>query len=128
MAQRVPEDQRARITDEPFDDILTPLRHVVPTLPPPAGSLSSASMLAPLPEDLLQLLERRRHQRNRLSHNPKTYLRATDQPTRTHAIEAVLATRQVLLRLDVANGHLWARQHLADLPLEAPPFGHLLLR
>jgi hypothetical protein len=128
MAQRVPEDQRARITDEPFDDILTTLKHEVPTLPPPAGSLSSASTLAPLPEDLLQLLERRRHQRNRLSHNPKPYLRATGRPTRTHAIEAVLATRQVLVRLDVANGHLWARQHLADLPMEAPPFGHLLLR
>jgi hypothetical protein len=128
MAQRVPDDERSRITDEPFDDIISALKNEVLTLAPPLGSHPSASKLDPLPTDLLELLERRRHQRNMLSHNPRTYLKATGQPTRAHAIEAVLAVRQVLLRLDVADGHLWARRYLSDLPLEEPAFGYRLLR
>ena len=106
----------------PSPDVIRLLDEYLPYLDPPPGAPSSASRLEPLPSQLLELLRTRRNQRNAIAHRPES---PTAKPliTSEHARSAVLGVRQVLLRLDLAQGHAWAAGYLLQSFNEEPSSG-----
>jgi hypothetical protein len=96
------------------------LNEQLPTLEPPVGASPLASKTEPLPQFLSKELTNRIGERNKIVHDPKAHTSAKPIATPERARSAVLAARDALLRLDVANGHVWAREHLGQ-PLKKEP-------
>ncbi|MGZ4325853.1 MAG: hypothetical protein ACXVH1_27950 [Solirubrobacteraceae bacterium] len=111
------------VNNMPSPEVIAILRDYLPTLVPPPGALERAAKLEPLSDELLDLLRKRRDQRNRITHSPQAHRQSAELATADRAQSAVLAVRQVLLRLDVANGHEWAREHISEPPYAAPSGG-----
>ena len=123
VADRAPESQWL-VNESPAPDVVKMLIEYLPTLEPPANSLTGAARFKSLSPELLELLRKRRDQRNQIAHRPEAHQRRQAPiATPERALSAILSVRQVLLRLDVADGHLWARQFLGEPPYEPPPFG-----
>ena len=118
------------VNNMPSPDVIKLLRDYLPKLEPTADHLDPASTLAPLPESLMGsrrkpgLLMKRRDQRNAIAHRPEAHQRDAQVATPERAQSAVLAVQQVLFRLDIANGHAWAHQHLREPPDDPPPSGY----
>ena len=123
IADRV-EGSEWLVNNMPSPEVIAILRGYLPTLAPPSGAPAHASRLEPLSDELLDLLRKRRDQRNKITHSPKAHRQAAKVATTERAQTAVLAVRQVLLRLDIANGHDWAREHISEPPYAAPSGGY----
>jgi len=108
----------------PAPDVIKLLREYLPTLDPPAGRSTGATRLEALPDDLLDVLRKRRDQRNDIAHKPEAHQRVAEVATPERATSAVVAVRQVLLRLDIADGRAWAREHLSKHPEHVPSPGY----
>ena len=111
------------VNNLPSPDVIKVLRDYLPVLKPPAGGAGGASELEPLPDDLIKELRKRRDQRNDIAHKPEVHQRRDQVATPERARSAVLAVRQALFRLDVADGRDWARVHLREPPYEPPSAG-----
>jgi hypothetical protein len=116
------------VNNSPSPDVIRLLREYLPTLEPPLGALSGASKLDVIPADLLELLRKRRDQRNEVIHQPEAHVNPKRRVTSERASSAVLAVHQVLRRFDIADGHAWARDYLREPPYAAPPGGYLRVR
>jgi hypothetical protein len=112
------------VNNLPSPDVISLLRDYLPTLEPPPAAPPSASKLDPLPGDLVELLKKRRNQRNDLIHRPEAHVAPKPRITPERATSAVLAVRQVFLRLDIANGQTWCCDFLEELPNRVPPSGY----
>jgi hypothetical protein len=121
------------VENVPTPDVIKLMRDYLPTLDPPPGARSEADRFEELPDQLRRLLLKRRNQRKDVIHKPAAYEVAgrPDLPPTTaeRAESAVLAVREVLYRLDLADGHRWAVAYMgsgtrpgAGLPL---PSSHL---
>jgi hypothetical protein len=109
-------------------DVIKLLREYLSTLDPPPGARPGAGRFEELPEELWRLLLKRRNQRNDIIHKPAAYEPA-ERPdlvpiTPERAESAVLAVREVLYRLDLADGYAWAVAHLGSGTRPAPGFGY----
>lgn len=111
------------VNEMPSPNVIKLLREYLPTLEPPEGAPPTASKLEPLPDELLELLRNRRDQRNDLIHKPRSHLRPKAVATPARALSAILAVRQVLLRFDIADGRVWAKNHLSEALDEEPSAG-----
>lgn len=116
------------VNNLPSPDVIKLLRFYLPDLEPPGGASPLASKMEPLPEDLWKLLRKRRDQRNDIVHKPDVHVTPTLRITPERARTAVLGVRQILLRFDAANGHVWARNYLNESLGEEPSSGHRLVR
>jgi hypothetical protein len=89
---------------------------------------STSTQVTRLPDQLWRLLLLRRNQRNDLIHKPAAYESTgrRDLPpiTLERAESAVLAVREVLYRLDLADGHGWAVAHMGSGTTPAPSSGY----
>lgn len=123
IADRVPEADWL-VNEMQAPDVVKMLSGYLPALAPPPAALDGASTLEPLSDGLLELLRKRRDQRNELAHRPEAHqAHRARVATPERAMDAAVAVQQVLLRLDVANGHLWARQYLKEPPYSPRPTG-----
>jgi hypothetical protein len=116
------------VNNLPSPDVIKLLRFYLPDLEPPGGASPLASKMEPLPEDLWKLLRKRRDQRNDIVHKPDVHVTPTLRITPERARTAVLAVRQILLRFDAANGHVWACNYLNESLGEEPSSGYRLVR
>lgn len=112
------------VNNAPSPDVIAVLRDYLPMLGPPPGAPAAAGRFEPLSKDFLELLRKRRDQRNKIAHRPEAHQGATEVATPKRARSAVLAVRQVLLRLDIADGREWASEHLTKHPDETPSLGY----
>jgi hypothetical protein len=112
----------------PTPDVIKLMREYLPKLDPPAGARPGAERFQDLPDQVWRLLLKRRNQRNDVIHKPAAYESAgrPDLPpiTLERAESAVLAVREVLYRLDLADGHAWAVAHLGSGTGPAPGPGY----
>jgi hypothetical protein len=127
IARRVPAADWL-VENVPTPDVIKLMREYLPTLDPPAAARPCAERFQELPEQLWRLLLRRRNQRNDVIHKPAAY-EATERPdlppiTPERAASAVLAVREVLYRLDMAEGHAWAVAYLGSSTRPAPGSGY----
>jgi hypothetical protein len=127
IAKRVPPADWL-VENVPTPDVIKLMREYLPTLDPPAGADPNAQRFEKLPEQLLNLLHKRRNQRNDVIHKPAAYesMPRPDLPpiTPKRAESAVLAVREVLYRLDLAEGHEWAAAHVGSGTEPPPNSGH----
>lgn len=117
IAKRVPQADWL-VENVPTPDVITLMRAYLPRLDPPAGARPGAERFEELPDQLWRLLLKRRNQRNDVIHKPAAYESAgrPDLPpiTPERAESAVLAVREVLYRLDLADGHRWAVAYMGS--------------
>jgi hypothetical protein len=127
IARRVPAADWL-VENVPVPDVIKLMREYLPTLDPPAGAPPSAGRFQELPGPLWQLLRKRRDQRNNVIHKPAAYAsdERSDLPpiTPERAQSAVLAVREVLYRLDLADGAAWAVAYLGTGTAPAPGAGY----
>ena len=127
IARRVPPADWL-VENVPTPDVIKLMREYLPTLDPPAGARPGAECFEELPDQLWRLLLKRRNQRNDVIHKPAAYESAgrPDLPpiTPERAESAVLAVREVLYRLDLADGHGWAVAHVGSGTGPAPGSGY----
>jgi hypothetical protein len=127
IARRVPAADWL-VENVPTPDVIKLMREYLPTLDPPAGAHAGAERFRELPDQLWRLLLKRRNQRNDVIHKPAAYEspRRPDLPpiTPERAESAVLAVREVLYRLDLADGHAWAVAQLGSGTGPAPGSGY----
>lgn len=116
------------VENVPTPDVMKLMREYLPTLDPPPGGRRDAERFRELPDQLWRLLLKRRNQRNNVIHKPAAYESAGRpdlQPiTPERAEGAVLAVREVLYRLDLADGHAWAVAQLGSGTGPAPGSGY----
>jgi hypothetical protein len=122
IANRV-EPARWLVNNLQSPDVIKILRDYLPTLEPPAGAAERASKLERFPDHLLKELWKRRDQRNDIAHKPEVHQRRDQVATPERAQSAVLAVRQALVRLDIADGRDWARGQLCEPPYAPPSAG-----
>jgi hypothetical protein len=127
IAKRVPAADWL-IENVPSPDVIKLMREYLPNLDPPAGGRAGAERFQELPDELWRLLLKRRNQRNDVIHKPAAY-ESRERPdlvpiTPERAESAVLAVREVLYRLDLAEGHGWAVAQLGSGTRPAPGFGY----
>ena len=117
IARRVPGTDWL-VENMPVPDVIKLLREYLPTLDPPHGSRLGAGRFEELPDDLWRLLLKRRNQRNDVIHKPTAYesveRRRRAFVTAERAETAVLAVREVLYRIDRADGHAWAASYFGS--------------
>jgi hypothetical protein len=127
IARRVPGADWL-VENVPTPDVIKLLREYLPTLDPPPGARPGAGRFEELPEELRRLLLKRRNQRNDIIHKPAAYESAERpdlvQITPERAESAVLAVREVLYRLDLADGYAWAVAHVGSGTRPAPGVGY----
>lgn len=127
IARRVPAADWL-VENVPTPDVIKLLREYLPTLDPPAGARPGAERFRELPDKLWRLLLKRRNQRNDVIHKPAAY-ESTERLdlvpiTPERAESAVLAVREILYRLDLADGHAWAVAHLGSGTGPPPDSGY----
>jgi hypothetical protein len=113
VADRVPQAEWL-VNNAPSPDVVKLLREYLPTLEPSASAPINAEKLRKLPQELLDVLRCLRDQRNGVAHRPESHLKPSLRITPKRATSAVLAVRQVLMRLDVASGEAWAEEHVGS--------------
>ncbi len=127
IAKRVPPADWL-VENVPTPDVIKLMREYLPKLDPPAGARPGAECFEELPDQLWRLLLKRRNQRNDVIHKPAAYESAQrpDLPpiTPERAESAVLAVREVLYRLDLADGHGWAVAYMGSGTGSAPASGY----
>jgi hypothetical protein len=112
------------VNNLPAPDVIKILSKYLPTLEPPPDAMEGAATFERPSGKLMTLLRNRRDQRNNITHKPEAHQQEDDAATPEDARSAVLGVRQVLLRLEIANGHDWAREYLAEPPYEEPSAGY----
>jgi hypothetical protein len=127
IAKRVPAADWL-VENVPSPDVIKLMREYLPNLDPPARGRAGAERFRELPDELWRLLLKRRNQRNDVIHKPAAY-ESQERPglvpiTPERAESAVLAVREVLFRLDLAEGHGWAVAQLGSGTRPAPGFGY----
>jgi len=127
IADRVP-DASWLMDNSPAPDVIKLLTDYVPTLDPPPGAPMTATRVERIPNELLVLLKKRRNQRNQVAHQPAAYNRSRQggppEITSERAKTAVLAVREVLYRLDAADGYQWAAGYQGSGLEDAPSSGY----
>ena len=127
IARRVPSAEWL-VENTPAPDVIRLLREYLPTLDPPHGAPPTARRFQRLPDKLVDRLRIRRDQRNNVIHKPAFYdpSRSDGPPpiTPERAATAVLAVREILYRLDAADGHAWAENYLATWSKPGPANGY----
>jgi hypothetical protein len=117
IARRVPAAEWL-VENVPSPDVIKLMREYLPSLDPPSAARPDAGRFEELPDELWRLLLKRRNQRNDVIHKPAAYesVGRPDLPpiTAERAESAVLAVREVLYRLDVADGHRWAVAYMGS--------------
>jgi hypothetical protein len=111
------------VNNLPAPDVIRILQKYLPSLEPPPDAIEGAATFEPLSSKLRNLLADRRDQRNDITHKPDVHQQEAQAATPDDARSAVLAVRQVLLRLDVADGHDWAGEYLSEPPYDEPSSG-----
>jgi hypothetical protein len=91
------------VNNLPAPDVIRILQKYLPSLEPPPDAIEGAATFEPLSSKLRNLLADRRDQRNDITHKPDVHQQEAQAATPDDARSAVLAVRQVLLRLDVAD-------------------------
>jgi hypothetical protein len=124
IARRVPAAEWL-VENVPTPDVIKLMREYLPTLDPPPGERPEADRFEELPEQLWRLLLKRRNQRNDVIHKPAAYDESAERAdlppiTAERAESAVLAVREVLYRLDLADGHRWAGAYVGSGTGPAP--------
>jgi hypothetical protein len=127
IAKRVPAAEWL-VENVPSPDVIKLMREYLPELEPPPAARPGAGRFEELPDELWRLLLKRRNQRNDVIHKPAAYesLERPDLPPITveRAESAVLAVREVLYRLDVADGHRWAVAYMGSGTGPVPGYGY----
>lgn len=112
------------VNNLPAPDVIKVLSKYLPSLEPPPDARQGATRFERPSPKLMKLLQERRDQRNDITHRPDAHQQQAQVATPDDARSAILAVRQVLLRLDLADGHHWAREYFAEPPYEEPSAGY----